>query len=74
MTKKDQSVSENIDLGKEQNENPPIGSKKNNPENHPSDQIKNAHATGDGAYGRSDKSVFAGDEGKGEAQEEGSAY
>ena len=61
MTKKDPNISENIDLDK----NNEAGSDQHKEVNETSEpkpdghtEIKNAHATGDGAYGRSDKSVL----------------
>lgn len=71
MTKKDQSVSENIDLSNDQTETPDSlnTGKKPKVEHKASEEIKNAHAAGDGAYGRSDKSVFAGEDNKDDSTE-----
>lgn len=60
MTKKDITVSENIDLTNEEKQEESLPTKKQASERKGSGEtdIKNAHASGDGAYGRSDKSII----------------
>lgn len=76
MTKKDQSTSENIDRNKSENDDctPQPSGKQDSEETKSSTEIKNAHAAGDGAYGRSDKSIFVGDENKNDEQENDPPY
>lgn len=77
MTKKDPNISENIDLNKTEKEpdsHHTKGEKTSaSPETEGHTEIKNAHATGDGAYGRSDKSVLE-DENSSEKEEETPPY
>jgi hypothetical protein len=63
--KKDPDISENIDLSKEGEQRPSV-----NPAAKAGEEggevtgtdIKNAHAAGDGAYGRNDKNLYEGDD------------
>ena len=62
MTKKDPNISENIDLDNAEKTHNDHSVKTDQPTSESKTEgqteIKNAHATGDGAYGRSDKSVL----------------
>jgi len=64
MTKKDLTSSENIDLTKDnglEKKQHSSSEETAEPKIEGHTEIKNAHAAGDGAYGRSDKSVLDND-------------
>lgn len=71
MTKKDFTITENQDLS----DTVPVGRQADNGTTAtPSGQIKNAHATGDGSFGRNDESLPEESEVEDKAKESNSNY